>query len=52
MPRQADAFKVGIESPLGYGIILQSGDNISGDLFSAGEVDNLNRLAVYTVGKE
>lgn len=52
MPRQADAFKVGIESPLGYGIILQSGDNISGDLFSAGEVDQLHGTAVHTVRKQ
>ena len=52
MPGQTDAFKVGIEGPLGYRIILQSGNNICGNLFSAGKVDQLHGTAVRTVGKQ
>ena len=52
MPRQADAFKVGVEGPLGYGIVLQSGNNVGGDLFSAGKVDQSHGTAVHAVGKQ
>ena len=52
MPRQTDAFKVGVECPLGYGIVLQSGNNVGGDLFSAGKVDQLHGISVHAVGKQ
>ena len=52
MPRQADAFKVGVERPLDYRVVLQSGNNVGGDLFSAGKVDQLHGTAVRTVGKQ
>lgn len=49
---QADAFKVGVECPLGYHIILQSGYDVCRNLLSAGKVDQLNGTAVHAVGKE
>ena len=52
MPRQADTFKVGIKSPLNNGIICQSGNDLGGDLLTAGKVNDLNGSAVHAVGKQ
>ena len=51
MPGQADAFKIGIESPFDNGIIRQRRNDLDGDLFTAGKVDQLNRATVNAVRK-
>ena len=49
---QADALKVCVKCPLGNGIVLKRGNDLGGDLFSAGKVDLLHGIAVHAVGKK
>ena len=49
---QADALEVRIKRPLENRVIGQRVEDVIRDLFSAGEVDDLHRAAVYAVAEQ
>ena len=52
MPGKADAFKGGVECPLGDRFVCESGHNFGGDNLSAGKVYNTDGTTVYGIPKE